>query len=235
MQARMGSSRLPGKVLLKAGGKTFLEHAFERLQMARTVDQCVVATTTENQDDVLSHFCKSRGWLSTRGPEQDVLTRYYQAARRFPADIIVRVTADCPLLDPDLIDQVVELLICGLPDLSYASNVLEPRHFPRGLDVEAFTFSALEEAWSKANHPSDREHVTPFLRNHPENFPQNAIHAKQNSASHRWTLDTPEDQQLLTRILDCAPEPAPWKTILSLVETNPEWSELNAKIRQKEQ
>lgn len=235
MQARMGSSRLPGKVLLKAGGKTFLEHAFGRLEMARTVDQCVVATTIEGRDDVLSHFCESRGWACSRGPEQDVLARYYEASRQFPSDIIVRVTADCPLLDPDLIDQVVELLLRGQPAMAYASNVIEPRHFPRGLDVEAFKFSALEEAWKETSDPSDREHVTPFLRNHPDKFPQSALHARQNNASHRWTLDTPEDQKLLTRILDHAPDPAPWETILTLVETHPEWNQLNAMIRQKGQ
>ncbi len=233
MQARMGSSRLPGKILMEAGGKTFLEHAFQRLSLTGCIDQCVVATTTDERDDVVADFCSRHGWPCSRGPEHDVLTRYHETANRFPADIIIRVTADCPLLDPSLINQVVELLAVDFPGTAYASNTLDPRHFPRGLDVEAFTSAALEEAYQCASEPSDREHVTPFLRERPEQFPRRALSIEDDYSSHRWTLDTPEDQQLLSRILEHLPNPEPWEKILSLVEDNPEWSKLNATIRQK--
>ena len=232
MQARMGSTRLPGKVLMEAGGKPFLEHAFQRLNLAQSIDRCVIATTTEGNDDAIADFCSGQGWLCYRGPEQDVLARYYGTVLQFPADIIVRVTADCPLLDPSVIDQVVTLLLQDFPRTAYVSNVLEPRHFPRGLDVEAFTWNALKEAWQYAAQPFEREHVTPFLRNQPERFPQKALRLEQDHSAHRWTLDTAQDQQLLARILEHAPEPMPWSSILSLVEAHPRWTELNAMISQ---
>lgn len=233
MQARLGSSRLPGKVLLKLNGKTFLEHSFERLALATSIDQCVIATTTEPADNKIAHFCDEQGWLYSRGSEIDVLDRYYQAALLHPADIIVRVTSDCPLLDPNIIDQVVNTLKENQPSLSYASNVLPPRHYPRGLDVEAFTFEALETSWQEATEKPHREHVTPFINTQPKRFPQLAISCDTDHSGHRWTLDTQEDHDLLQKILDARPDPTNWKNILKLVEANPEWAKINAAIEQK--
>jgi spore coat polysaccharide biosynthesis protein SpsF len=233
MQARLGSSRLPGKVLLAVNGKTFLEHSFERLKLAQSVNQCVIATTTKKGDDKIADFCKNKGWAYSRGSETDVLDRYYQTALLYPADIIVRLTSDCPLLDPSIIDQVVNIVKQDYPSVSYAANVLPPRHFPRGLDVEAFTFKALETAWKEAREESQREHVTPFINTQPDLFPQQALVNETDYSCHRWTLDTQEDHDLLYKLLDQQPEPTSWKNILQLVEANPEWAKINAKIEQK--
>lgn len=233
MQARLGSSRLPGKVLLKVNGKTFLEHGFERLNLAKSIDNCVIATTTEPGDDAIASFCEVKGWAYNRGSEPDVLDRYYQTALQHPADIIVRVTSDCPLLDPALIDDVVNTIKVQFPSLSYTANVLPPRHFPRGLDVEAFTFDVLEKAWKEAKDEPQREHVTPYINSQPELFPQQAVVNEHDYSRHRWTLDTEEDHDLLYKILDARPEPTSWKNILKLVEVNPEWAKINAAIEQK--
>ena len=233
MQARLGSTRLPGKVLMEVNGKTFLEHAFQRLQLAESVDTAVIATTTEPADEAIASFCESKGWAHNRGSEADVLDRYYQTACLFPADIIVRVTSDCPLLDPTIIDEVVNAVKADFPNTSYAANVLVPRHFPRGLDVEAFTFSALEKAWTEASEISDREHVTPFINTQPNIFPQKSVSYPTDLSRHRWTLDTSEDHELLYKILDAKPAPTSWLDILELVESNAGWETINAAIEQK--
>lgn len=233
MQARLGSTRLPGKVLLTVKGKSFLEHGFERLELARNIDQCVVATTMESKDDEIGNFCEVKGWNCTRGSEIDVLDRYYQTALQYPADIIVRVTSDCPLLDPALIEEVVEAVKSDFPKTSYASNTLGHRHFPRGLDVEAFTFESLEEAWRSAQSPSHREHVTPFINTQPERFTLRSISFPSDCSEYRWTLDTQEDHDLLYKILDARPEPSGWQDVLKLVKNHPEWSKINSDIKQK--
>lgn len=233
MQARLGSTRLPGKVLLEVHGKTFLEHGFERLNLASSVDQCVIATTVEPADDKIAAFCEKKGWFYNRGSEADVLDRYYQTALKHPADIIVRVTSDCPLLDPFLIDEVVTSVKKDFPKTAYAANVLPPRHFPRGLDVEAFTFTALEKAWNEATKEAHREHVTPFINTQPNIFPQKAVCQPDDFSAHRWTLDTQEDHNLLHKLLEAKPNPCPWREILQLVENNPEWAKINEAIEQK--
>ncbi len=233
MQARLGSTRLPGKVLMEVNGMTFLEHSFSRLQLAESVDTAVIATTTEPADVAIASICEKRGWAHNRGSESDVLDRYYQTALLYPADIIVRVTSDCPLLDPAIIDEVVNKVKADFPNISYSANVLVPRHFPRGLDVEAFTFTALEKAWKEATQEPDREHVTPFINTQPEIFPQHGVSYPEDFSQHRWTLDTQEDHDLLYKILDAKPEPTGWLEILKLVESNEGWSTINAAIEQK--
>jgi spore coat polysaccharide biosynthesis protein SpsF len=176
----MSSSRLPGKVLLDIAGQPMLVRVVERSCRAKSLDQVVVATTTDPSDDLIVALCAERDYLCTRGSQQDVLDRYYQAARRFQADIIVRLTADCPLMDPGLIDETVNALL-GFPitDLQsaisnqrskilfdFATNRLPPpwgRSYPIGLDIEVCTFTALERAWAEATLPYQREHVMPYL------------------------------------------------------------------------
>lgn len=233
MQARLGSTRLPGKVLMKVNGKTFLEHGFERLLLAKSIDTAVIATTIKPEDDEIASFCESKNWQYSRGSENDVLDRYYQTALKHPADIIVRVTSDCPLLDPTIIDEVVNLLKKNISNTSYTANTLNNRNFPRGLDVEAFTFEALKQAWENATDHHQREHVTPYINSQPTLFPQQAISYKQNHSSHRWTLDTQEDHDLLYKLLDTIPEPTSWLNILQLVKENPAWTQINASIKQK--
>lgn len=229
----MGSSRLPGKVLKKVNGKTFLEHGFERLLLAKTIDNCVIATTTEPSDDAILEFSASKNWNCYRGSETNVLDRYYQAANEYPADIIVRVTSDCPLLDPDLIDTVVNSLTDKLSTHDYASNTLAPRTFPRGLDVEAFTFTALKKAWLEATEHPHLEHVTPYINSQPGLFNSISIQHSSDQSKHRWTLDTQQDHELLYMLLDHAPSPTSWLNILQLMEDNPEWIKINEEIEQK--
>jgi spore coat polysaccharide biosynthesis protein SpsF len=175
-------------------GKTMLEHVVERVSAARLVDQVVIATTTDPSDDVLYDFCVERGWSVVRGSMEDVLARFVLAADTFRADVIVRVTTDCPLADPDLIDDVVRVLMCS--DYDYVSNRLPPeeRTIPLGLDVECFRKSALEIANATATCESEREHVTPYIYNNREKF--RCLHLRYPEVSEisaRLTVDTVED------------------------------------------
>ncbi len=177
IQARMAASRLPGKVMQDIGGKPMLEWVVERTHRAKTVNKVVVATTLDPSDDPIFDFCKQMDYRVGRGNVHDVLDRYYQTAKHFRADIVVRVTADCPFIDPDLIDQAVRLLLSGTGALDlrkklaasrfdFVANRLPPpwgRTYPIGLDVEVFTFDVLEQAWRRAIAPNHREHVTPFF------------------------------------------------------------------------
>ncbi|GAB1400785.1 hypothetical protein MASR1M66_22400 [Aminivibrio sp.] len=158
VQARMGSSRLPGKVLLQAGGKSLLEIQISRLQNVRLAEGICIATTRDKHDDVIESFCRDRGISCYRGPEEDVLSRYYEAALFMNADEITRITADCPLIDYETVDRVIRARRGEGAD--YASNTLK-RTFPRGLDAENFSFASLETAWKEAETPWEHEHVTP--------------------------------------------------------------------------
>lgn len=172
LQGRMGSSRLPGKILLEMGGKPMLQHVLERTQRARNLDSVVVATTTDPTDDPVAAFAASTGVPCTRGSLHDVLDRYYQAAQLHQAEVVVRITADCPLIDPQVIDETVQLVTESASVLGPSSSVdfscnrLPPpfgRSFPIGLDVEVCTFTALERAWKESTETFHREHVMPFL------------------------------------------------------------------------
>ncbi|MEZ7955712.1 MAG: glycosyltransferase family protein [Rubritalea sp.] len=233
MQARMGSSRLPGKVLKTVSGKTFLEHSFERLLQSKSIDHCIIATTTEPADDAIVELATHRKWNCYRGSETNVLDRYYQTALKYPSDIIVRVTSDCPLLDPEIIDLAVNTLIDNINYTDYASNTLPPRTYPRGLDVEAFTFKSLKQAWQKATDLPHLEHVTPYINSQPEIFNSISIQHSSDQSRHRWTLDTSEDHELLSKILNAKPNPTHWLEILELVANNPGWEAINATIEQK--
>lgn len=227
----MGSTRLPGKVLRDLGGEPMLDRVVRRLRRARTLESVWIATTTEPADDVLSALCEGRGWPYVRGSGQDVLDRYHDAASAAQADIIVRITSDCPLIDPDVVDAVVKGLKEGIV---YSSNVVPTRTFPRGLDTEAFRANALEEAWEKAETASDREHVTPFLWRQPERFRQACVTTDRDFSHHRWTVDTAEDYELVRRIYDhFGGDTFRWRDVLQLVEAHPDWQALNAHIHQK--
>jgi spore coat polysaccharide biosynthesis protein SpsF len=232
IQARMSSTRLPGKVLLDLAGEPMLARVVERTQRARTIDHVVVATTVEPEDEPIVALCHSRDWAVFRGDRDDVLDRYYQAALADGADAIVRITSDCPLIDPDIIDRVVARLD-GTVD--YASNINPRRTFPRGLDVEVFTFAALSAAWREDRDRSGREHVTPFLYRHPERFRIALVESdRPETASHRWSVDTPEDYELLERIYAEFPRgDFTWKEILALLERHPHWADLNRHVEQK--
>jgi spore coat polysaccharide biosynthesis protein SpsF len=232
IQARMSSTRLPGKVLLDLASKPMLARVVERTQLAKRIDRVVVATTVEAEDDPIAALCRSRGWSVFRGSRDDVLDRYYQAALADKADPIVRITSDCPVIDAEIIDRVVQQLTAGI---NYASNINPRRTFPRGLDVEVFTFDALSAAWRDDCEPTGREHVTPFLYRHPERFRIGLVESeREEAASHRWSVDTPEDYDLLKRIYaHFGDEKFGWLDVLDLLNRHPDWCDINRHIEQK--
>lgn len=233
IQARMGSSRLPGKVLLPLAGKPALSHVLERVAAARTVDHIIVATSTLPADDPLAAFCESSGVDVVRGSEDDVLARYLLALDHFPADIVVRITGDCPLTDPALIDELIQAVRSD-PRLDYHSNTQAPRKIPHGLDVEVIRAEALRRAGREAQAPEEREHVTPYLYRHPELFEISRADLPIDLSAHRWTLDTPSDHELLERILLALPPGAyRWQDTLAVFENHPDWISINASIVQK--
>jgi spore coat polysaccharide biosynthesis protein SpsF len=255
IQGRMGSSRLPGKVLLEIGGMPMIQRVIERTRRARTLDQVVVATTSNPADDPIADFADSLGIAFSRGSMHDVLDRYYQAAKIQKADIVVRITADCPLVDPQLIDRTVELVRDGWKGESFdfAANRLPPpfsRTYPIGLDVEVCTFAALERAWKESTELFHREHVMPYLYEganltrfttdlcagvSSRNFRIVQLNNPIDHGSMRWTVDTPEDMEFMRRIfarLDNMDEFS-WMDILALVQKEPELSAINADVRHK--
>ena len=195
IQARMGSSRLPGKVLMDLGGGTVLARVVRRLQRCRQISQIVVATTGEAERR--SWRMRTSADFVFSGSEQDVLDRYYRAARANAAETVVRVTSDCPLIDPELVDETIRVFKDEHAD--YASNVF-PRTYPRGLDTEVFTVAALDRAWREAREPHQREHVTPYLYEHPQIFRLASLSGDVDHSHYRWTLDTQEDLELLRAI-----------------------------------
>jgi spore coat polysaccharide biosynthesis protein SpsF len=232
IQARMGSSRLPGKVLKDLGGETVLARVVRRLQRSRQIARIIVATTTAPGDEVIVAECDRLQALCFRGAEQDVLDRYYQAARANAADAVVRVTSDCPLIDPELVDETVEVFRDKHAD--YASNVF-PRTYPRGLDTEVFSFDALDRAWREAREAHQREHVTPYLYEHPQIFKLASLSGAADYSRYRWTLDTREDLELLRAIYSRfdGRDDFSWKEVLRLMESEPELAELNSQVLQK--
>lgn len=233
VQARMTSTRLPGKVLKEVMGKTLLAYQLERLRRVQLADEIILATTTNQTDDVLAVFAAAEEIRCFRGDEQDVLDRYYQAAVFAEADVIVRVTSDCPLIEPDVIDEVIQVYFKS-PGVDYVSNTLS-RTYPRGLDVECFSFKALEIAWKNANKTYEREHVTPYLYQQP-NFMKKEVKAAGEYSQYRWTVDTQEDYELVKILLEeiypLQPE-FTWYDVLQVLAKHPEWTLINAEIEQK--
>lgn len=236
LQARMSSSRLPGKVLLDLGWRPVLSRMVERVRLTKRVDQVVVATTLDPSDDPIVELCQSEGVEVFRGSLPDVLDRYYQAALWYQADVIVRLTGDCPLVDPQLIDDVVEALIDRQVD--FACNRLPPpfsRTYPIGLDVEACTFSALERAWREAVEKKDREHVLPYLYEVPGRFKNAQLDHNEDLGHLRWTLDTPEDYTLLQEVIKRLDNrnDFSWHEVLELFNRDPALANRNQDIHHK--
>ena len=209
-----------------------LGRVVNRVGQASRIDAVVVATTTAPGDDVLAELAAARGWLLTRGSEDDVLDRYRLAAEEHDADVILRVCSDCPMTAPAVIDQVVAAVVDG-SGVDYAANNFEPATFPKGLDVEAFTRGALELAWREDDRPEWREHVTPFIRRHPERFRHAQVRHDQDASDLRWTVDTPEDLALIRRLVDEAPPEADWQTLVAIQRAHPEWAGLNRHVDQR--
>ena len=201
VQARMGSTRLPGKVLAPLHGRPLLEWVMQRTAMASTVNQVVVATTINREDDAIAAFAEQSGFAVFRGSQDNVLARFHLCARAFGADLIVRITADDPLKDPEIIDDIVRRLIAA--DADYCSNTIHPS-FPEGLDVEAFTADALARAFDEAKLPSEHEHVTPYIWKNPAIFRIDQLSLSPDRSAWRWTVDDPADLAFVDALLTAA-------------------------------
>ena len=213
-------------------GEPLLSRVVRRASRAASLDEVVVATTGEPADDQIAQLARREGWPVERGSEHDLLDRYVQAARSHRAEVVVRITSDCPLIDPEVVDVVVRAFIEARVD--YASNTLAPRTFPLGLDVEVMTMDSLERAWREDPDPARREHATPYLYRHPELFALLRVPSDVDLSAHRWTVDTPEDYDLVMRIYrSFGHDRFTWREALAVVEEHPDWADLNAQVQQK--
>ncbi len=228
VQARTGSSRLPGKVLAEIEGTPLLALVLHAASRIPGVDEVILATTTNEADRKLLELARRVGATGFAGSENDVLDRFYRAAKKSATDKVIRVTADCPLLDPWVSGAVLETFNAGGVD--YVSNC-HPCTYPDGLDTEVFSFAALERAWDEAALPSEREHVTPYLWKHPELFRQKSVTHLENLSEFRWTVDEPDDlkfvRSICARLAPAAP-PYRMEQVLQLVRAAPELSRINA-------
>jgi spore coat polysaccharide biosynthesis protein SpsF len=229
----MSSSRLPGKVLLDIVGQPMLARVVRRARRARSISQAIVATTDDPADDAIVDFCKRRGFPFFRGSQFDVLDRYYQAARLYQAQTVVRLTADCPLIDPGEIDHVVAEFQKASVD--FAANRLPPpwkRTYPIGLDIEVCSFSALERAWREAHEPFEREHVMPYFYDEPGRFKTLVLDHEPDYGSIRWTVDTPEDLQVVRWLYELfeGRDDFTWLEALDIYFNNPNLKEINQTI-----
>jgi spore coat polysaccharide biosynthesis protein SpsF (cytidylyltransferase family) len=234
IQARMSSIRLPHKVLLDLAGKSVLEHVISRVARANRVSDIVVATTINKEDLSIVKLCASLGYSVFCGSENDVLDRFYQVARLYEADQCVRITADCPMMDPSLIDQV--LLLHQESGSDYTANILEET-FPDGEDIEVFTFEALKNAWENASLTSEREHVTSYIRKHPELFKLTNLRSPKNHSEKRWTIDNAEDYEFLKHVFNELYHQNPFfgmTDVLTLLDLHPELERINRHIQRNE-
>lgn len=228
IQARTGSTRLPNKILIDIAGKPLLEHVIERVRLSRLIDKMIIATTTKERDQVILEMAQSWGIESYAGSEEDVLDRFYQAAKIYGAETIVRITPDDPFKDPEVIDTVISYYLKHKDEIDYVSNTIKPT-YPEGLDVEVFSFEALEKAWKEAKNPSEREHVTPYIWNHPEIFRLANMENDEDLSHLRWTLDTEADLKFTREIYARLYHGQVFlmKDILALLRAEPELSRIN--------
>jgi spore coat polysaccharide biosynthesis protein SpsF len=239
IQARMRSQRLPAKVMLDLCGRTILAHVVSRVQACKAVDQVVVATTENEIEKAIVAEATSLGVEVCRGSENDVLGRYYKAAKKFNAEIIIRVTSDCPLFDPELLSLMLSefesMALSGFKRVYFSNSRI--RTYPRGLDAEVFNMPALELANKEAKLGFEREHVTPYMFQHPDKFLLYDFRGDEDLSKYRWTLDTPEDFKFFEAIyseLYKEGEIISTEDVLGLLSRRPELCKLNEHIRQKQ-
>jgi spore coat polysaccharide biosynthesis protein SpsF len=253
IQGRMSSSRLPGKILADITGQPMLQRVFIRTSRADTVTETIFATTTDPSDDPVAEYCDFSGIPFTRGSLYDVLDRYYQTAKQAKADVVVRVTADCPIIDPTLIDDVVNTVASDRSTVDFAANRLPPpwnRTYPIGLDTEVCTFAVLERAWKAAKEPQHREHVMPYFYERvdlatvnrqlqtgvsPRGFNIALLHHTTDFGDYRWTVDTPEDLEFIRQVYSRfkGRDDFSWKEVLDLVHNEPDLAKINSGVQHK--
>jgi spore coat polysaccharide biosynthesis protein SpsF len=234
LQARMSSTRLPGKVLKILQGKPMISHQIDRISRSKKIDKLIIATSTDKSDDSLETIAKNTNVDCFRGSLNNVLTRFYDAAFQFQPSHIVRLTGDCPLTDPKIIDQVISFYLSGNYD--YVSNSVEAT-FPDGLDVEIFNFQTLQEAFIEAKFPSQREHVTPFINSQPNRYQLGCFKQSTDLSHLRWAVDEPEDFEFVSEVFKSLYPKNPdfgMHDVLNLIEEKPELGFINKKFTRNE-
>jgi len=235
IQARCGSSRFPNKVLQTIGSGTIIEHVITRVSQATRIDQVILAVPDTPEDTPLIRFTDRCQLSAFKGSRDDVLDRYYRAAKEHASRTIVRITGDCPLIAPELIDECIKIF--QQSDYDYVTNHVKPS-YPRGFDCEVFSMNALEAIWQRAKRPYEREHVTPFLYEHPDEFRVYDVLAPPhlNRPNYRVCVDTPEDLTLVKKIFEAFPGRMDMtaEEIINILDKNPDWVKINRHIQQKE-
>jgi len=229
VQARMGSTRLPGKVLMEINGKPLIEILLNRLSKSNKIQKIIIATSIDKNNDPLVEKVNKIGFEVYRGSEENVLKRYFEAASLFKARAVVRITGDCPIIDPQIVDKVINLYEKN--NIDYASNI-NPPTYPDGLDVEVFSFESLEEAYLKAKNKEEMEHVTPYLRNNPELKQKNLIN-NIDFSSERWTVDKIEDFEVIKNIINHYKinTDFTWEEIINLKKSHPDYFKSNKNFK----
>ena len=234
LQARVSSTRLPGKVMKTILGVPMLLRQIERVKRSQLINGLVIATSKDDSDNIIEKLCQENGIACYRGSLDDVLDRFYKASFAYHPDHVVRLTGDCPLIDPQVIDEVITYYLQGRYD--YASNALNPT-YPDGLDVEIFSFACLQLAWQEAKLPSQREHVTPFLHQQPERFKLGSYKNSKDLSDLRWTVDESADFALVSRIYELLYPQNPFfntEDILRLLDENIDINSMNMGIKRNE-
>ena len=225
IQARMSSTRLPGKIFKKLNDDHVLSYVINQLRFCKTFNKIIVATTTMSSDDVVEDFCKTHNIHCFRGDKENVLDRYYKCAQKFKLDTIVRITADCPLIDHEIVDHIVS----GLNSFDYVSNNLE-NTFPKGYDVEVFTFDALKKTWEESTLPSEKEHVTQYMKNNSF-FDKKNFKNQENLSYLRCTLDHLVDLEFLREVVKrIHTRPIVMKDVISVIKKEPHLMNINKNI-----
>ncbi len=238
IQARMGSTRLPGKIMMKVNNKPILYYIINQILHSKKISKIIIATTKNQQDDEIVNFVRTLGVDVFRGKENDVLDRYYKCAKMFPSEIIVRITSDCPLIDPNLVDNCIEQF--SKNDFDYYSNmhkqdgkswVFHPSGYPVGFGVEVFSFKALEYSWIKAKKKSEREHVTLYILNNPSEFKIGNIENNIDHSDIRLTLDHKEDYELIKIVIEKFSNDNIFnlQKIINFIDCNPNLKNINSK------
>ena len=236
VQARMDSSRFPGKILKKVGEHELLIFQHQRLLKSTKADLIVIATTTNTLDDCIEEYCDKNEIPCFRGSEQDVLQRYRDAADFYDANVIVRINSDCPFIDPIEVDHAIMTWFDKQPNIEYASNILEET-YPVGMHIEVFSREALERATLEASSPDEREHVTPYIYRNPELFNLHSITCSENLSHFRWTVDYPEDLHFICKVADILISEKSkfgmWE-IVDLLRKNPELPKINNQFKKRQ-
>jgi len=233
IQARITSTRLPGKVLMDIEGRPMLWYVINRLKYSKKLNDIILAIPNTKENDILEKFAEDNKIKYFRGSEEDVLSRYYGTAKKFKCDVIVRITADCPLIDPEIVDLIIEKHLNS--NTNYTSNTLK-RTFPRGLDTEVFNFEILEKVYKKAKNNSEREHVTLYIGNRPEIFRLASIKNRKNFSHMRWAVDEIKDLEFVQEVykrLYKKGEIFLMKDIINLSKKHPKLMEINKNVKQK--